>query len=94
MLRSEQEVVIRFDNESDEATIYTSHPVWMRKLEKYAAENKEFKLKNEWLCDKQVISRTYVCPKDLINIKGKRRVMTEEQRRAAAERLRAARLSF
>lgn len=42
----EQETIIRFDRGSDTASIYTSDPSWMRKLDDLAAKTNAVQLKN------------------------------------------------
>lgn len=91
--KCEQEVVINFNAEDDFATVYSSSPVWIRKLNKLCASNpKDYKLIDTQTADDgMLISHTWTCPKSFITLKAKKRTMSEEQRKASADRLRALR---
>ena len=55
----------------------------IRKLDKLTQENPE-----EWkILRADQIGKTYTCPKGFISLKAKSRVLTEEQKKALAERL-------
>jgi hypothetical protein len=94
--RREQEVVISFDAEEDVAEIYISDPVWMRKLDKLVEQNPEQFIPGKVECaEGKVIAKRYTFPKGLITIRTRAKVstMTEEQRRAASERMKARRIN-
>lgn len=92
---NEQETVIQFNRDCDVCSIWTTDTTVMTKLDKFA----ESKDATEWECPKvdtiqgEVFSKEYKVNKKLISFrKGfAERVMTPEQRQAAAERLKAAR---
>lgn len=93
-LIEEQETVIRFDRNSDKATVYTSDYTEMTKLHKLMKNSdSEWTLVRTDTQDGDVVGETYECPKKLISLRSKSttRTMTEEQRKAASERLRKAR---
>lgn len=87
--RLEQEVVIRFNAEEDFMEVYTAYPPLMRKLDGQAAYTKirEDNLEGE------VVAMTFKADKKLLTLRTKRntREMTEEERKAAGERLKKAR---
>lgn len=91
---NEQETVINFTRDSDKATVYTSDTTMLTKLHKLMKKTpEEWRLVHQDTVDGQVVSETFECPKKLISLRASiiSRVMTEEQRQAAAERLRKAR---
>ena len=82
--REEQETYIYLSPAEKEASIYSCDPVWIKKLEKLAAKRpEEFRLVKE-----TEDSVEYVCPKKWIKITLPPN-MSEEQRAAAAERIKA-----
>ena len=88
--RAEQETIIRFSAAEDTAELYTADPVWIRKMDKLAARNPEqFKPGRMEKCQGKVIAKRYTFPKRFISIRTKDKVstITEEQRQAAAERM-------
>jgi len=89
--RLEQEVVIRFNAEEDFMEVYTAYPPLMRKLEGQPAYTKIHEDKFEG----EVIAMTFKADKKLLTLRTKRstREMTEEERKAAGERLKKARSS-
>ena len=64
LTRYEQEVVINLNAEEDVATIYSSNPVWLRKMETLASEFPDVFL----LIRQSGISKTYSFPKRLLRI--------------------------
>lgn len=91
---NEQETIINFTRNSDKATIYTSDTTMRTKLHNLSMKNgKDWVLLNQDTdsVDHEVVSETYQCPKKLISLRALSRTLTEEQRMAAAERLRKAR---
>lgn len=90
----EQETVVQISRISGKATVYTSDTAMLTKLHKLMKKNpEEWKRAHQDMLDGEVVSETYECPKKLISFRASTssRVMTEEQRQAAAERLKKAR---
>lgn len=95
-LLEEQETVIRFDRNSDKATVYTSDYTEMTKLHKLIRKtDSEWKLLHTDTQDGDIVGETYECPKKLISLRSKStgRSMSEEQRKTASENLKKARLA-
>lgn len=83
---SEQETIINFSPGDKQADIYSSDPVVIRRLKKYADENPD---KISVIMD-NASGIEVLFPMDWISFKPrKKRVMSEEQRQANAERLRS-----
>lgn len=85
----EQEVMINFNAEDEEATMYTANPVWIRKMDKLVEQNPEqFKMYRQEKVEGKVVSKSYKFPRDYITIRSKKREsnLTAEQRKAVAER--------
>jgi len=86
----ERETWIYLEPGDDRAKVYTSDYQYMNKFDKLVSSSED------WICDKvekcegDVVSKTYYCPKEFISFRSKKvsRTMTDEQREAAAERLR------
>ena len=93
MTASEQDTVIQFSRDSETATIWTSDRTVMTRLDKLVKDgkNKLWRLKEEnYLQDGELASKTYETNKRLISFRtfiGKRE-LTDEQKQAAAERMR------
>lgn len=88
--RYEQETVINFNAKEDAAELYTADPVWIRKMDKLIKQNPEqFKPGKSERYEGKVIAKRYIFPKRFVTIRSKdiERKMTEEQKRAAAERM-------
>lgn len=86
----ERETIISFDDSNEAASLYTSNPVWLRKLDRLTARNPEqFHEVSADLVEGKVIAKSYEFPKRFISIRSKTRCYTEEQRAEMAERLRA-----
>lgn len=84
-MRCEREVHINFCVDEESATLYTSYPAWIRKMDKLVAKNpQEFKCIAE-----NEISKTYTMPKNFISIRSKKRTVTlsERQKAQATKRL-------
>lgn len=87
----EREVTIRFDMEERVAHIYTSEPVYMRRLDKLVETLPEI-----YKCvkvDDLGYYKKYECPMKFIRFGGKPRVMSDEQKAHMAEVLKKARLN-
>lgn len=83
--RYEQEVVINFNADEDTATLYTSDPVWRRKMDKLVEQNP-----THFKCIRSdEVSRTYSFHKRLLCVRSKFKTMTftDEQKAKARERL-------
>lgn len=78
--RYEQEVVINLNADENEATVYTSNPAWIRKMDKLHKEFPGIIQLKSWT----EVSKTYVLPKTLIKI-GKPRTLSEAQLRHLQE---------
>ena len=88
----EQETTISFDRRDNTCYIYTSDSTMITKLDKLVKSG-SYKLSDIQYLEGDVVSKMYTCPKKLISFRAKtvRREMTEEQKIAAAERLKKAR---
>lgn len=90
----EQETIVQISRINGKATVYTSDTTMLTKLHKLMKKNpEEWRLVHQDTVNGEVVSETFECPKKLISFRASTssRVMTEEQRQAAAERLRKAR---
>lgn len=88
----EQEVIINFNAEDEEATLYSANPAWIRKMDKMVELNPEqFSMYRKEKLHGEIVSKAYRFPKEFITIRSKKREvnLTDEQRKAAAERLKA-----
>ena len=87
----ERETIIRWDDESAEATFYSVSPIWMRKLDKLVEKYPDkFRVTGSEKMDGEICSKTYAIPKNFVSIRTKERttVLTDEQKAERAERLR------
>ena len=92
----ERESVITFNAAEENADIYASDPVWIRKFDKLVEQNPEqFKVIQEYKCEGKIIAKSYLFPKRFLTIRTKDIVstMTDEQRAEQAERMRQMRRS-
>lgn len=90
----EQETVIQFGRNDNGATIYTSDSTIMTKLDKQVKNSDYYTLIRTDTCDGDTVSKTYHCKdKKLISFRSAKtkRVLTDEQKKAGAERLARAR---
>ena len=71
LTKYEQETIINFNNDEQEASIYTASPQMMRKLDALAAAYPE----HYRVVGQTEVSKTYSCEKHLINL-----TETEESR--------------
>lgn len=88
----EQETVIQYNRDDKGATIYTSDSTTMTKLDKLCKESPEFYQLNRIEKDREghIVGKFYdLTDKRMVSYRSKKssRVMSEEQRLAAAERL-------
>lgn len=91
----EQETTINYGRNDEEAEVYTSDNTVLTKIKNmFSSDDCEWKLKNV-VKDKKgnVVSVFFPVPKKLISLRAKtvKSSLTDEQRRAAAERLKNAR---
>lgn len=87
----EQETVITYNREEKTATVYSADPVVLRKLERLHEKHPDtYRFIEEETMNGEVISKTYIVPKRMIRF-GTPVKMSDEQREAAARRLRALR---
>lgn len=92
----EREGVITFNSAEENADIYASDPVWIRKFDKLVEQNPEqFKVIQEYKCEGKVIAKSYLFPKRFLTIRSKdvAVTLTDEQRAERAKRMRQMRLS-
>lgn len=80
-----------YSGDSDKATVYTTDTTMLTKLHKLVKKApEEWRLVDQGTVNGIVISETFECPKKLISLRSIPRVITEEQRQAASERLKKA----
>lgn len=86
----EQETNINFLRNEDVAEVYTSDSTTITKLDK-AVEAGTWKLKqNHYLrATGELIGKTYEAPKEFISFRTRKRTMSDEQRQALSERMKA-----
>lgn len=88
LLKCEQEVHISFCADDTTATLYTSYPAWIRKMDKLVENNPQ-----SFQCIAQTAAgKTYTMPRNFVSIRTKERTMTltEEQKKRATRRLHGA----
>ena len=86
----EHEIHVHMSGRTETVNIYTTYPHWIKRLDKYCEENPDdWKCVGESKCDGEVVGKMYECPRDLFKLQKKKRQISEEQRRASAERLAA-----
>lgn len=83
----EQETIITYNAEEKEAHIYTADPAMMRKL----SSNSQYKHIKDYVNGGRVVAKDFTFDKKLITLRSKRVKisMTDEQKAASAERLKA-----
>ena len=82
LTKYEQETIINFNNDEQEASIYTASPQMMRKLDALAAAYPE----HYRVVGQTEVSKTYSCEKHLINLR-KPRKQNEEHSQWARQRM-------
>ena len=85
----ERETHINMNSLGKTMQIYTTEKHIMRRLDRYVDESPNWKVVDIGKLHGEIISKTYEAPRDLLLIRKQKRVMSEEQRQKAAERLRA-----
>lgn len=91
LTKYERETIISFNEEEADAILYTASPIMMRRMDKLvetAPENYQELVSRRAFADGDCVSKMYSFPKDLVRLRPRKKVLTEEQRRAAAEQLR------
>ena len=74
--KCEQEVVINFNAEDNTATLYSSSPVWIRKMDKPVEQNPEqFKMYRQETVKGKVVSKFYELPKEFVTIRSNAKAM-------------------
>lgn len=89
LLNDERETHINMVHGSNKMKIYTTEYNIMKKLDRYVENNENWKVVEVGMVRGEVVSKTYEAPKDLLLIREKKRVLTEQQRANAAARLKA-----
>jgi hypothetical protein len=87
----EQETVIQFSRDSEEARIWTSDTTMMTKLDNICAESSAYRVLSVGRMDGEIVNKEYVTDKALISLRknrNKTRELSEEEKTALAERLR------
>ena len=82
LTKYEQETIINFNNDEQEASIYTASPQMMRKLDALATAYPE----HYRVVEQTEVSKTYSCEKHLINLR-KPRKQNEEHSQWARQRM-------
>lgn len=88
LMKCEQEVHISFCADEETATLYTSYPAWIRKMDKLVGKNPQ-----DFQCiAENEVSKTYTMPRNFVSIRSKERTvtLTEEQKEQATRRLHGA----
>ena len=81
---SEQETIIRWYREDEEATIYTSDYTMMTRFDKFV-ESGDWELDTENYSGQDIVSKEYKAPKNLVFGRSKqveKRPLTEEEKEA------------
>lgn len=87
----EQETIIRWYREDEEATIYTSDYTMMTRFDKFV-ESGDWKLDAENYSGQDIVSKEYKAPKNLVFGRSKqieKRPLTEEEKEAIRMRFKA-----
>lgn len=88
----EQETIVRYYRDEDRATVYTSDTVMMNKFDKLVETSGEWYLTGlHKFKDGTIADKTYECPKGFISFRAKARSrdLTDEQKAALSERMKA-----
>jgi len=87
---NEQETIIRWYRDESNASIYTSDTTMMRKYDKYV-ESGDWEFEGVGRCGGDVVSKTYVAPKQLVFGRSKKKKMTDDNKAKVAKALADAR---
>ena len=88
----ERETIINFTDADSNVNFYTANPRWIRKLDKLVAEHPEnFREVKRETYQGKVIAKDYSFPSRFLRIRSRdiKRNLTDEQKQAATERLKA-----
>ena len=87
--KSEQETYISFSADDKKAMIFSTDPVWIRKVRKLCDEHPDnYQIKESGKLNGEEISITVICQdKSLVSLRSEKRKMTDEQKAAYAARL-------
>lgn len=91
--RWERETVIAWDDSTHSAILTTYNTSMIKKMDGYCIKHpKEYKMFNKIILDDEVVGKEYKFPKRLVTVRQpSTRTMTEEEKKASAERLKKAR---
>lgn len=90
----EQETTINLSRAEDKMSIWTTDNTMVTKLRALMIKNpKDYKLVNISTCNGSPAAYEFEAPKKFLSLRSAEKTQTEEQRAAAAERLRAVRAS-
>lgn len=91
LLPYEKETHINMSATDDKMRIFTTEKTIMRKLDAYVEESEDWRVVEIGKVNGETVSKIYEAPRKLLMMRKKKPVshMTEEQRTAAGERLRA-----
>jgi hypothetical protein len=84
---NEQETVIQISRDEDVAHIWTSDTMVMTKLDHNVEDSSEWECTKVGVIEGVISDKEYTCPKSFISFRKKKRTMSEEQKKAAAERM-------
>lgn len=85
---AEQETIVRIEPLCGEAIVYTSEAHMLDRLRKLGElDDTEWRKIAQETSEGDIVSETYTCPKDFIQFRKKRRVLTEAQKQTAIENL-------
>lgn len=88
--KTEQEVIISFTAEDERAEVYTSNPVYIRRLEKLAKKRPDiYKRTNTTRsgADESITSVSFECPVNMIRLGMPGRKRTQEEKEQSRERM-------
>jgi hypothetical protein len=82
----EQETALWFNNEDDDAIVYTCNRSWMSHMDELCVEHPDkFNLKREIKIEGEVVGKEYICPKNYISVRSPRKI-SESQMEQLRER--------
>ena len=85
----EQETIIILGRDSQIALISTTDTRHMNKFDKLVKNNPaEWRLHGDYICGGDVVEKEYECPINLISFRKATKIISDEQKEAAAERMR------
>lgn len=88
LTRYEQEVIINFNAEDENCTLYTANPAWIRKMDKLLESNPdEFKQIDFQTMKGELVSKTYSFPKKLVSVRSKTIKLSEDAKKKRIKQL-------